>query len=74
VDLNKVSALLLWKTYFWHSSLSIKYLMLNNNNSYNGYYPAYSDVDKLVDIIWSTENATCYNIFFFIYILYYYYL
>jgi hypothetical protein len=25
--------------------------MLNNNNSYNGYYPAYSDVDKLVDII-----------------------
>ena len=42
--------------------------MLNNNNSYNGYYPAYSDVDKLVDIIWSTENATCYNIFFFIYI------
>ena len=42
--------------------------MLNNNNSYNGYYPAYSDVDKLVDIIWSTENATSYNIFFFIYI------
>ena len=42
--------------------------MLNNKNSYNGYYHAYSDVDKLVDIIWSTENATCYNIFFFIYI------
>jgi len=37
VDLNKVSIIHLWKTYFRHSGISIKYLILWNNNFCEGY-------------------------------------
>jgi len=68
VDLNKISIIHFWKTYFWHSKISIKYLIFFNNNFCEGYYIDCGDVDNFVGIIWSTENSTSYNIFFFIYI------
>ena len=43
-------------------------MILKHNKLYIGYYIGHTDVDILVGIIWSTENGTSYNIFFFIYI------
>ena len=68
MDLNKILVIHLWKTYFWNYYISSNYLILYYNNFYDGYYIDHGDVDNLVGIIWSTENAGSYNIFFFIYI------
>lgn len=51
VDLNKISVNNLWKTYFRHSDILIKYLILYNNYLYEGCYIDYGDVDNLVGII-----------------------
>ena len=51
VDLNKISVNNLWKTYFRHSDILIKYLILYNNYLCEGCYIDYDNVDNLVGII-----------------------
>ena len=51
VDLNKISIIYRWKTYFRHSEISIKFMILINNNYCKRYYIDCGDVDNLVSII-----------------------